>query len=200
VPNEGHEDSGAMLRRDLPDAIFDDLSPWLWMGRSVGKELGSVLTRDAWRAWTFAPAHLSDEELHRYQAGSYSWAGAAPTWPMALEHLVRALGRDGMTFVVPDGMASPSDPWLQRNTSPTEIVTAGNEMYWVVRRPDADAADRAWGDGASAAGVIGLVTEAAVPSGEATRTDLTQIARHARLVLFSAYDSAERVIFFAPRA
>jgi hypothetical protein len=156
------------------------------------------VTKDRWEAWVFAPRDIPEEDLQRFKSGSYAWRGA-PGWRESLDYLVRAMELSSATFVVPEGMGRPGDPWLQHNESPTEIVTAGDDLYWVVREPDAAAVAQAWSDGASAAGVIGLVTQAVVPDTEASRDDLRRIAREASLVAFSAYDSTQRVIFLTPR-
>jgi hypothetical protein len=158
----------------------------LWLSRGLEPHLKAELAAaDAWQAWTLVDAVVPEERLQRLSQG-----GAIET--SDIEADIRSEVPTSMaahapaSWVVPDSMACPDDPFCKRLRR--TYITADDAVYYVVRTAEPDGVVEAWWQGSSAAGHMGLVTTHAIPTSELTAADLHAIAAQAVLLIWTAYD------------
>jgi hypothetical protein len=193
-------------RRRLPQTVFEESNTFLWRARELEEPLAARLKTSLGDAWTCAPDFVTDEELSRIYSGHPEWEEQyEETWRSVVEYLTDRMRRTGASWIVPDSVASTTDPIFGQHEK-SEYVAVGITPYYVVREPDPTALQQAWRDGGSAAGELGLLTLADVPTGTGTFDDLSRIAGRVTDLVVEAYDhpglvivlSADRDTFASP--
>ena len=85
----------------------------LWLGRTLGELLTPLFKERRREACVFAPAEVMDEDLRTYSAATRATDASASWWEGTLQYIVDVMHRERATWIVPDSMAKPSDPFLR---------------------------------------------------------------------------------------
>jgi len=129
-------------------------------------------------------------DLERFGTGIRHATG--PTIDDAMSWVDKAMTAAHGVLIVPDPAAHPNDRFL--TSVQVEYLTAADAVYYVARRPGATTR-RVWREATFAAGQLGFVTTAGLPSTDIDERDLEAAAEQARLLVVEAYDG-EGFIFF----